>query len=140
MKQSISANIQPGKGEGQIHDMKVLVVDDHVLFREGLISLLKQEEGFQVVEQAGSVREALEITAARQPDVLVLDDLLPDGSGIEIIPALLHLSPETKIILLTIFEDKQSHLKALQFGAKECLTKTISSSQLVNSIKALGNS
>jgi two-component system NarL family response regulator len=119
--------------------MRVIIVDGHTLFREGLISLLEQEEGIRVVDQAGSISEALEKISALQPHVLLLDLALLDGKGLEIIPTLQLRSPHTKIVVLTSSKDEQLPLKALEYGARGYLTKNISHTELIDCLKSLGS-
>jgi two-component system NarL family response regulator len=86
--------------------MKILIVDDHVLFREGLVSLLSNYPDFTVVGECGSVSDAIEKTLRFDPEVILLDFSMPDGSGIDAITDILTYRPDIKIVVLTIFESE----------------------------------
>lgn len=120
--------------------MRVMVVDNHKLFREVLIYFLRQEEGIQVIDQAGHIYEALEKLVACRPDVLLMGIPLLDGDGIDVTSTINRLSPNTKIVFLTMLEDEKLRLQALQAGAGGYLTKDIDYPQLVEALKALDRS
>jgi DNA-binding NarL/FixJ family response regulator len=82
--------------------MKLLVVDDHVLFREGLVSLINRQEDLHVIGEAGSVADAVRMAGELQPDMVLMDFNLPDGTGLDATRAIVELLPETKIVFLTI--------------------------------------
>jgi DNA-binding NarL/FixJ family response regulator len=117
--------------------MNVMIVDDHVLFREGLSSLLKSEPDFRVVAEAGSVREAVEMASLHQPDLVLMDYSLPDGDGIEACEAILFRKPQCKIVFLTVYETDEKLLGAIRSGAKGYLLKSLPISQLIRSLRGL---
>jgi two-component system nitrate/nitrite response regulator NarL len=116
--------------------IRLLVVDDHPLFRRGLISLLSQDERFSVVGEAGDIGEALRIlsTAIPIPDVMLLDNHLPGVKGVDAIPSLKQSYENLRILMLTVSEDEDDLAKALQNGADGYLLKTSESDQLCNAI------
>jgi two-component system NarL family response regulator len=117
--------------------MKILIVDDHVLFREGLASLLNNQPGYTVVGEADSAREAIEKTIELEPDLVLLEILLQDGYGIEVIKEILKIKPEIRIIALTNNDSKDLFFLAIRNGAFGYLLKRIPLSKLLLSINAI---
>lgn len=115
----------------------ILIVDDHVMFRDGLVSLFQSTPDFHVVDQAGSVSESVEKAFQHKPDIILMDFSLPDGTGLEATEAILDELPQCKIIFLTVFETDDNLMKAVRFGAKGYMLKNISSSSLMASLRAL---
>lgn len=119
------------------HTQSILVVDDHVLFRDGLISLFRSTPDFMVADQAGTVKEGIEKAIYHRPDIILMDFSLPDGTGLDATRAILTELPECKIIFLTVFETDENLLTAIQLGAKGYMLKNVSSSSLISSLRAL---
>jgi len=117
----------------------VLVIDDHVLFRDGLISLFKSTPDFHVVDQAGSVEEGVEKAFHYRPDIVLMDFSLPDGTGLDATQIILNEMPECKIIFLTVYETDENLLRAIRLGAKGYMLKNVSSSSLIASLRALSD-
>ena len=117
--------------------MRIMIVDDHVLFREGLSSLLSAEPDMSVVAQAGSVREAIAMAHQHQPEVVLMDFALPDGSGAEASEVILQELPECKIVFLTVYETDDKLLAAIRSGAKGYLLKNVPVSKLISSLRGL---
>jgi two-component system nitrate/nitrite response regulator NarL len=115
----------------------ILVIDDHVLFRDGLVSLFKSTPDFQVVDQAGTVKEGVEKAFYYKPDIILMDFSLPDGTGLDATSIILKELPECKIIFLTVFETDENLLTAIRLGAKGYMLKNVSSSSLISSLRAL---
>jgi two-component system, NarL family, nitrate/nitrite response regulator NarL len=105
--------------------IRILIIDDHTLFRSGVSLLLKRQAGFEVVGEAGDSLE----------DVVLLDLHMPGTSGLEAIPLLKDEAPESEIIMLTVSEDTDCLLEALQAGARGYLLKNIETDFLVDSIR-----
>jgi len=118
--------------------LRLLVVDDHEVVRQGLVALLDRREGFQVVAEAGSVAEAIDQAERFQPDLVIMDVRLPDGSGIEACREIRELRPETRIIMLTSYPDEEAVLSAIVAGASGYLLKQVRARDLVAAIQAVG--
>jgi len=112
--------------------MKILLVDDHVLFREGLASLLKMQADFEIVGAANSVSEAIDQAQTLQPDLILMDYSLRDGNGPEATKAILAEQPHIVVVFLTVFEDDKHLFTAIRSGAKGYLPKSIPVEQLLN--------
>ena len=97
--------------------IRVLVVDDHDLFRRGLIDILEEEEDIEVVGEAQDGREAIERTAELSPDVVFMDLNMPEQNGIETTAYLIQQRPDTKVLFLTVSEEPEDLFKALGVGA-----------------------
>lgn len=117
--------------------MKILVVDDHDLFREGLVSLLKADKSFNVVGQAGSVHEATDLARKLHPDLILMDFSLPDGDGAEASATILTEHPECKIVFLTMYDADEKLFAAIRSGAKGYLLKNVPVAKLVSSLKSI---
>jgi two-component system nitrate/nitrite response regulator NarL len=117
-----------------MQSIKLMVVDDHSLFRRGLLSLLSQDGRFEVVGEAGDMGEALRLVARASPDLILLDNHLPGVRGVDGIPALKEAYPGTRILMLTVSEDEADLAAAMQAGADGYLLKTVESDQLCDAI------
>ncbi len=113
---------------------KIMVVDDHALFRRGLVALLAQDAACVVVGEAADAREALRVALSSQPDVILLDNHMPGVSGIDIVADLRELAPHARILMLTVSEDEAHLCAALQAGAHGYLLKNIDSDMLSRAI------
>ncbi|MDA8203849.1 MAG: response regulator transcription factor [Chloroflexi bacterium] len=118
--------------------LRLLVVDDHEVVRQGLVSLLERREGFQVVAQAGTVAEAVEAARKYQPDLIVMDVRLPDGSGIEATREIRSEMPQTRVVILTSYPDEEAVFASIVAGASGYLLKQIRGRDLVSSLEAVG--
>jgi DNA-binding NarL/FixJ family response regulator len=117
--------------------MKVLVVDDHILFREGLVSLLSADPSFKVVGQAGSVCEAVELARTHKPDLVLMDFSLPDGDGAEASALILEDLPECDIVFLTMHDADEKLFAAIRSGAKGYLLKNVPVSKLLSALHSI---
>jgi len=115
--------------------IRVMVVDDHSLFRRGLTALLAHEEGLDVVGEASDGSEALRHVATLRPDVMLLDNHMPGVRGVDLLPGLLEAAPETRFIMLTVSEDEEDLAAALRAGAVGYLLKTIDGQELAAAIR-----
>ena len=119
--------------------IKLLVVDDHTLFRRGLIALLSQDERLEIVGEAGDVGEALRGAGRYAPDVILLDNHLPGVRGVDGIAALKEAYPGAHVLMLTVSENEEDLAAAMHAGADGYLLKTVESDQLCDSIvKVMG--
>ena len=105
--------------------IQLLVVDDHTLFRRGLVALLSQDERFNVADQAGDVGEALRCVQRAAPDLILLDNHLPGVLGVDAIATLKSAAPQVRILMLTVSENENDLAAALQAGADGYLLKTV---------------
>jgi two-component system NarL family response regulator len=117
--------------------MKILIVDDHILFREGLTSVLRSHPEYPVIGEAGSVSEAIQKARQLKPDMILMDFNLPDGSGAEAAKVILAEDPQCKIIFLTMFEANENLFAAIRSGAKGYLLKNLQVPTLLACLKAL---
>jgi two-component system response regulator DevR len=118
--------------------LRLLVVDDHEVVRQGLVSLLDRRDGFEVVAQAGSVAESIAMATRFEPDVVIMDVRLPDGSGIEACREIRATRPETRVVMLTSYPDEEAVLSAIIAGASGYLLKQIRGRELVSALVAVG--
>lgn len=114
--------------------IRLLVVDDHTLFRRGLIALLSQEDRFKVTGEAGDIGEALRCLERQAPDLILLDNHLPGVRGVDGISALKEAAPQARVLMLTVSENEDDLAAALHAGADGYLLKTVESDQLNASI------
>lgn len=105
--------------------IRLLVVDDHTLFRRGLIALLSEDERFQVIGQAGDIGEALRCVAQSEPDLILLDNHLPGVLGVDGIASLKAAAANVRILMLTVSENENDLAAALEAGADGYLLKTV---------------
>lgn len=105
--------------------IRLLVVDDHTLFRRGLVALLSQDERFEVTSQAGDIGEALRCLERDRPDLVLLDNHLPGVLGVDGIVPLKQAAPGIRILMLTVSENENDLAAALQAGADGYLLKTV---------------
>jgi len=125
------------QGKKNTEPKKVIIVDDHILFREGLISLFRSAPDYEVVGEAGSVQEAIEYAHSLQPDIILMDFSLPDGTGLDATKAILVDRPDCKIVFLTVHEADEKLFAAIRAGAQGYLPKNVAGSSLVSSLRAL---
>ena len=115
--------------------IRVLLVDDHTLFRRGLNALLAGDARFAVVGEAGDAGEAQRQAAALQPDVILLDNHLPGVAGVDALAGLREVSPGSRVLMLTVSEDEADLAAALRGGAQGYLLKTADSELLASAIE-----
>ncbi|HEV7308141.1 response regulator transcription factor [Ensifer sp.] len=118
--------------------IRVAVVDDHPLFREGVTRSLSEIEGFEIVAEGSSNDDAVRIARTLEPDVMLLDISMP-GGGLEAIPAILEIRPSQKIIMLTVSEDGDDVTRALDRGATGYVLKGVGASALAEVIRTVAS-
>jgi two-component system response regulator NreC len=123
------------------HDMttRILLADDHVIFRQGLRAQLESVKGIEVVGEAGDGRQAVKLAEKIKPDVVVLDISMPLLNGIEATRQIIKAVPETRVIILSMHKDRQYIAEALKVGALGYIAKEESFNQLVAAIKSVLN-
>ena len=114
---------------------RVLIVDDHAVVRSGLKLVLESEEGIEPVGEAGSARDAVFEARSTKPDVILLDVVMPDQSGIEVIPTLLKENPETKILVLSMQDDPHYVREAFAAGASGYVLKEAADREVVAAVR-----
>ena len=118
-------------------EIKLLIVDDHILLREGLVSLFTTQPGFEVIGEAGTVAEAISLSRELKPNLILMDYGLPDGTGLEATQAILAEHPDTNIIFLTVHEAEDDLFAAIRSGAKGYLLKNIPVAKMIDAIKGM---
>lgn len=113
----------------------ILLADDHAVVRQGLKALLEDEPNFTVVGEAGNGLEAIRMVNELNPEVLVLDIMMDDISGIEVARQVRKNSPNTAIVVLSMYGDKKHVLEALQAGAKAYVVKKSVTSELIEAVR-----
>jgi DNA-binding NarL/FixJ family response regulator len=115
--------------------IRVLIVDDHALFRRGLVMVLEQEKDIDLVGEAGDGAEAVNIAQDTMPDVVLMDVRMPRRGGIEATSQIKAIAPHTKILMLTISDEEADLYDAIKAGASGYLLKEISIEEVANAIR-----
>jgi two-component system, NarL family, response regulator DevR len=118
--------------------LHLLVVDDHEVVRQGLVAMLDRRPNFQVVAEAGTVVEAVEMARRFQPELVIMDVRLPDGSGIEACREIRAEFPSTRVVMLTSYPDEEAVFSAIVAGASGYLLKQVRARDLVAALEAVG--
>jgi len=116
--------------------IRVLIVDDHAVFCQALATMLRTEPEIEVVGQAGTVRGAIDEARTLQPDVVLLDVHMPDGSGIEAAAAIKKNRPQTQVVILTSDDEESVLQSAVQVGVTGYLSKHESAAQVVEAVRS----
>ncbi|MBW1933279.1 MAG: response regulator transcription factor [Deltaproteobacteria bacterium] len=117
--------------------IRIVVVEDHRLFREGLRLILNGEKSFEIVGEAANGLQAIDLISGLKPYVVLLDITMPELSGIDIIPLIKQKSPGTKALMLTASKDETKIFKSLKAGARGYLTKNTTILELTKAIKVV---
>lgn len=118
--------------------LRLLLVDDHEVVRQGLAALLARRPAFQVVAEAGTVAEAVAAARRFRPDLVIMDVRLPDGTGIEACRDIRAEMPETRVVMLSSYPDEDAVLAAILAGASGYLLKQIRGRDLVAALESVG--
>jgi len=114
---------------------RVLIVDDHAVVRSGLKLVLDADDGIEPVGEAGTARDAIFEARSLKPDVILLDVVMPDQSGLDVIPTLLHENPDTKILVLSMQDDPRYVREAFDAGASGYVLKEAADSEVVAAVR-----
>jgi two-component system, NarL family, response regulator NreC len=114
---------------------RVLIVDDHAVVRSGLKLVLDADDGIEPVGEAGTARDAIFEARSLKPDVILLDVVMPDQSGLDIIPTLLHENPDTKILVLSMQDDPRYVREAFDAGASGYVLKEAADTEVVAAVR-----
>ncbi len=118
---------------------RVLIVDDHAVVRSGLKLVLEAEDGIEPVGEAGTARDAVFEARSTKPDVILLDVVMPDQSGLEIIPTLLKENPEVRILVLSMQDDPQYVREAFAAGARGYVLKEAADNEVVAAVREVAS-
>ena len=121
------------------HAIRLLMVDDHEVLRLGLRTLFSEADGFEVVGEAGTMAGAVSDARALEPDVVLMDVRLPDGSGVEACREIRTSRPQTRVLFLTSYADDDAVLATILAGAQGFLLKEVGSDELLRAVKAVAN-
>jgi two-component system response regulator NreC len=119
------------------HKIKVLIADDHALVREGIAAFLKLSDEFEVVAEASDGIEAIEKTSKHQPDIVIMDINMPKLGGLEATIEIKKMRPETKVLVLTQYEDKEYITRFLKAGVSGYLLKKAVGSDLITGLRTI---
>lgn len=117
--------------------IRVVVVDDHAIVREGLRTVLDPASGYVIVGEGRNVADAVSVSADLQPDVLVLDISMPDGSGLRAIPEVIERSPSTRILMLSVHDNLEYVVASMRAGAHGYLRKDSAPTELRAAVRAV---
>ena len=117
--------------------VRIVIVDDHNLFREGLAIILRQEPDIEVVGMVGTVQEAVEVVGRLKPDLVLMDFSLPDGTGADATRMIVQDNPACKVVFMTMSENEEDLLAAIRSGAVGYLMKNMTPSKLVTTLRSV---
>ena len=118
-------------------NLKLVIVDDHGIVRQGIRLIIESEAGMEVVGEADSAEDGLAIIAAKKPDIAILDINLPDQNGFNLLRDIRLAHPDLPVLFLTIHPEEILAVRALQAGAKEYFCKDCSSDELIKALRKL---
>src|SRR5579872_4015062 len=119
--------------------LRILLADDHPLFRKGMRALLTATAGLEVIGEATNGSEVVELAGTLQPDVILMDLQMPGINGIEATRQILHTSPHIRILVITLFEDDASVFTALRAGARGYVLKDAQEEEVLRAIQVIGS-
>ena len=119
--------------------IKILLVDDHSIFRSGVREMIETESDIKVVAEAGNSAEALISVKKHELDIAVLDISLPDSNGLDLVKKLKRAKPEIKILILSSYDESIYGLRSLKSGASGCLTKDCSIEVLISAVRKVNS-
>jgi DNA-binding NarL/FixJ family response regulator len=116
---------------------RVVLVDDHTLFRDGLRTILQLEDDVEVIADVESAEDLVELVWQTKPDLVLLDICMPQGSGLDAVPAVVRINPETRVLVLTASDEQSEHVRALMLGAKGVVLKDSARQTLMEAIRTV---
>jgi DNA-binding NarL/FixJ family response regulator len=119
--------------------MRILLVEDHPMFRDGLARMLESVEEFEVVGEAVTGEEAVQLAQKLRPNIILMDLNLPKMSGIEATKQIINKQPETGVLVLTMYDDDSSVFAAMRAGARGYLLKEANRNEIIRAIQAVGD-
>lgn len=119
--------------------LRVLIADDHLLFRDGMRALLGAVPDLELVGEAATGQEAVELVAQLHPDVVVMDIQMPETSGIEATRWIVQQRPETRVLVVTMFEDDNTVFAAMRAGARGYVLKGANYTEMLRAIRGVGS-
>lgn len=122
-----------------MNSLRILIADDHPLFRKGMRTLLEGMSDIEVVGQAATGPEAVEMATALQPDLVLMDLQMPEGSGLAAIRSIARTSPHIRILVVTLLVDDDSVFAAVQAGARGYILKDTGEEEMMRAIRAVGD-
>jgi DNA-binding NarL/FixJ family response regulator len=117
--------------------LRLVLIDDHTLFREGLRTILGTEDDLEVVADAESAEDVVELVWQTRPDLVLLDIRMPQGNGLDAVPAILRIHSGTRVLVLTACDEKEEHLRAFRLGASGVILKDSARHTLVQAIRTV---
>ncbi len=119
--------------------LRIMLVDDHEVVRQGLRALLEAEDDLEVIAEAGDGSQAIDTARIHEPDVVVMDVRMPDMNGVEACRGIRDMRPETQVIMLTSYSDDEALFNSIMAGAAGFVLKQIRGSDLVDAIRQVGS-
>lgn len=116
---------------------RVVLVDDHTLFRDGLRTILQLEDDVEVIADVESAEDLVELVWQTKPDLVLLDICMPQGNGLDAVPAVVRINPETRVLVLTASDEQSEHVRALMLGAKGVVLKDSARQTLMEAIRTV---
>ena len=117
--------------------LRLVLIDDHTLFREGLRTILATEDDLEVVADADSAEDVVELVWQTRPDLVLLDIRMPQGNGLDAVPAILRIHSGTHVLVLTASDEKEEHVRAFRLGASGVILKDSARHTLVQAIRTV---
>ncbi|MEJ2599428.1 MAG: response regulator transcription factor [Anaerolineales bacterium] len=122
-----------------MQSIKILIADDHPLFRKGMKTLLETVPEFNVIGEASTGQEVIDLANSLHPDLILMDLQMPDGSGLSATRQITVTSPDVRVLVVTLFEDDESVFAALQAGARGYILKDAEEDEMLRAIRAVGD-
>jgi DNA-binding NarL/FixJ family response regulator len=122
-----------------MENLRILIADDHPLFRKGMRTLLTATPGMEVVGDAATGQQAIELAASLQPEVIIMDLQMPGLNGIEATRQILQSRQEIRILVVTLFEDDASVFTAMRVGARGYILKDAKEEEILRAVRAVGS-